>query len=158
FATVNDSPEMTALSWEFESNPVSFVEDEYSDLKPTSLLTIDSTSPLVDQALLADLLDIVQGTDVDDPRMPTPDEVLAAMGGTGLTDVDLVEETNQPTYDGSTHVVTLPTVTGVQWKINGVNKAPGAQPALTAGQTATVTAVATSGNNIVGDDTWTFKY
>ena len=158
FATVNDSPEMTALSWEFESNPVSFVEDEYSDLKPTSLLTIDSTSPLVDQALLADLLDIVQGTDVDDPRMPTPDEVLAAMGGTGLTDVDLVEETNQPTYDGSTHVVTLPTVTGVQWKINGVNKAPGAQPALTTGQTATVTAVATSGNNIVGDDTWTFKY
>lgn len=158
FATVNDSPEMTQLSWEFESNPVSFTDEAYEDLRPTSLLTIDSTSPLVDADLLADLLDIVQGTDVDDPRMPTPDEVLAAMGGAGLTDVDLGTPANQPTYNAGTHVVTLPSVTGVQWKINGVNKTAGAQPALTTGQTAEVTAHAAAGYNLVGSDDWSFDY
>ena len=62
------------------------------------------------------------------------------------------------TYNAGTHVVTLPTVTGVQWKVNGVNRAPGAQPALTTGQTAEVQAVAQSGYNLEGDDEWTFDY
>lgn len=158
YATINDSPEMTTFSWEFESTPVAFTDEDYDDLKPTSLLTIDSTSPLVDATLLADLLEIVEGTEVDDPRMPTPDEVLAAMGGAGLTAVPLGDDDNQPTYNDTTHVVTLPTVTGVQWKINGVNKAPGAQPALTVGQTAVVTAHAQTGYNLVGDDRFTFDY
>src|SRR5690349_3770783 len=57
YATVNDSPEMTTLSWEFESTPVAFVEEDYADLRPTSLLTIDSTNPDVDATLLADLLE-----------------------------------------------------------------------------------------------------
>lgn len=157
FATVNDSPEMTTFSWEFESTPVSFVEEDYADLRPTSLLTIDSTSPDVDQALLADLLDIVEGTVGDDPRMPTPDEVLAAMG-TGLTVVAMGTAANQPTYNSSTRVITLPAVTGVQWKINGVNKAAGAQPALTVGQIAEVTAHAQSGYTLSGDDDWTYDY
>ena len=157
FATVNDSPEMTAFSWEFESNPVSFTDDAFSDLKPTSLLTIDSTSSLVDQALLADLLDIVQGTDVDDARMPTPDEVLAAMAGTGLTDADITHTAQQPAYNDSTHVITLPAVTGVVWKIDGVTKT-GAQPALTSGQSKTVIATPAAGYNIVGDDEFTFSF
>jgi hypothetical protein len=157
FATVNDSPEMTAFSWEFESNPVSFTDDAFSDLKPTSLLTIDSTSALVDQALLADLLDIVQGTDVDDARMPTPDEVLAAMAGTGLTDADITHTAQQPAYNDSTHVITLPAVTGVVWKIDGVTKT-GAQPALTSGQSKTVIATPAAGYNIVGDDEFTFSF
>ena len=157
FATVNDSPEMTAFSWAFESNPVSFVEDEFSDLKPTSLLTIDSTSALVDQALLAELLDIVQGTDADDPRMPTPDEVLAAMAGTGLSNADITHTAQQPAYNDSTHVITLPAVTGVVWKIDGVTKT-GAQPALTSGQSKTVVATPAAGYNIVGDDEFTYSY
>jgi len=157
FATVNDSPEMTAFSWEFESNPVSFTDDAFSDLKPTSLLTIDSTSALVDQALLADLLDIVQGTDVDDARMPTPDEVLAAMAGTGLADADITHTAQQPAYNDSTHVITLPAVTGVVWKIDGVTKT-GAQPALTSGQSKTVIATPAAGYNIVGDDEFTFSF
>lgn len=157
YGTVNDSPTMTPFSWQFESNPVSFADVDFANLRPTSLLTIDTTDPLVDATLLADLLDIVQGTVSDDPRMPTPDEVLNAMG-TGLTDVDITHTAQQPSYNDSTHVITLPTVTGVQWKIDGVNKAPGAQPALTTGQRKTVTAVATAGNNIVGDDEWTFSF
>lgn len=158
YGTVNDSPEMTAFSWEFESSPVSFADEDFADLAPTSLLTIDSTSALVDQDLLAELLDIVQGTVGDDPRMPTPDEVLAAMAGGGLTTVDLGTPANQPTYNSGTHVVTLPSVTGVQWKINGVNKTAGAQPALTVGQTAEVTANATTGYTLSGSDEWTYDY
>jgi len=160
YATVNDSPEMTNFSWEFESTPVAFTDEDFIalGLRPTSLLTIDSTDPTVDQDLLADLLDIVQGTVADDPRMPTPDEVLNAMGGAGLTDVNLGVAANQPTYNSGTHVVTLPTVTGVQWKINGVNKTPGAQPALSTGETAHVTAHAQAGYNLVGNDDWSFDY
>jgi hypothetical protein len=45
----------------------------------------------------------------------------------------------------------------VQWKVGGVNKAPGAQPALSSGQSATVRATAQEGYNLVGDDRWTFK-
>ena len=158
YATVNDSPEMTTFSWEFESNPVAFTDDDYEDLKPTSLLTIDSSSALVDEALLETLLDIVQGTVGDEPRMPTPDEVLAAMAGAGLTTVDMGTSANQPTYNSGTHVVTLPSVTGVQWKVNGVNKTAGAQPALTTGQTAEVTAHAQAGYNLEGDEDWTYDY
>lgn len=158
YGTVNDSPTMTPFSWPFESIPEAFADEDFVDLKPTSLLTIDSTSDLVDQDLLADLLDIVQGTDLDDPRMPTPDEVLAAMGGAGLTAVNLATPANQPTYNAGTHVVTLPTVTGVTWKIGGVTKTPGAQPALTSGQTAEVTAHAATGYNLVGNDNWSFAY
>lgn len=158
YGTVNDSPEMTAFSWEFESSPVSFADEDYADLAPTSLLTIDSTSDMVDQALLDDLLDIVQGTPGDDARMPTPDEVLAAMGGGGLTPVLMGTPANQPTYVSGTHVVTLPSVTGVTWKINGVTKTAGAQPALTSGQVAEVTAHAAAGYTLTGDDDWTFNY
>jgi hypothetical protein len=157
YATVNDSPEMTAFSWEFESSPVSFTDAANLDLKPTAILTIDDTSPLVDADALADLLDIALGTVSDDPRLPTPDEVLAVFS-TGLTDVSTTHTANQPTYVDGTHVITLPSVTGIQWKIDGVNKSPGAQPALTSGQTKTVTATPAAGYNVVGDDEWIFSY
>jgi hypothetical protein len=45
----------------------------------------------------------------------------------------------------------------VQWKVDGVNKAPGAQPAIAAGQTIEVEAVAQAGYNLQGDDEWTFR-
>jgi hypothetical protein len=157
YATVNDSPEMTAFSWEFVCSPVAFEDTENLDLKPTAILTIDDTSPLVDSDKLQDLLDIALGTESDDARLPTPDEVLAVFG-TGLTTVNLATSANQPTYDSGTHVITLPSVTGVQWKIDGVNKTAGAQPALTTGQTKTVTAHAQAGYNLSGDDDWTFAY
>lgn len=157
YATVNDSPEMTSFSWAFESTPVSFQDVDFVALRPTSLLVIDSTDTDVDATLLADLLEIVEGTDLDDGRMPTPDEVLNAMGA-ALTAVNLATPANQPTYNSGTHVVTLPTVTGVVWKIGGVTKTPGAQPALTSGQTAEVTAHAAAGYNLVGNDNWSFAY
>jgi hypothetical protein len=150
YATINDSPEAIAFSWEFTTTPV-----PVTDRKPTSLLTIDSAKS--DPADLAQLEDILFGTVGDDARLPSPDEVIALFGA-GVVDVDLGTAANQPTYNAGTHVVTLPTVTGVRWTINGEDAAPGAQPALTAGQTAEVQAHAQSGYNLEGDDQWTFDY
>jgi hypothetical protein len=150
YATVNDSPEAIAFSWEFSTTPV-----PVANRKPTALLTIDSTKS--DATKLAQLRDILFGTVGDNARMPSPDEVIALFTGT-VVNVDLGTSANQPTYSAGSHVLTLPTVTGVQWKVNGANKAPGAQPALTSGQTAEVQAVAQPGYNLQGDDQWTFDY
>jgi hypothetical protein len=149
FSTINDSPEAITFSWDISTTPVTV-----EDYKPTALLTIDSTKVAADD--LADLEAILYGTDVDDPRLPLPDEVIALVS-TGVTDVDLSVGANQPTFVAATGVITLPAVTGVQWKVGGVNKAPGAQPALAAGAEATVTATANSGYNVQGDDDWTFR-
>lgn len=150
YATVNDSPEAIAFSWEFSTTPA-----PVSGRKPTSLLTVDSVKS--DAADLATLETILFGSVGDDARLPTPDEVIAVFTG-GVVDVDLGTSTNQPSYNAGTHVVTLPAVTGVQWKVNNVNKSPGAQPALTTGQTAEVQATAMAGYNLQGDDTWTYDY
>lgn len=151
FATINDSPEAITFSWEVSTTPVSVTGE-----KPTALLVIDSTK--VDPADLATLETILYGAPGDDPELPLPDAVLAIFGA-GVTVVDLGTPANQPTYVAGTHIVTLPAVTGVQWKINGVNKAPGAQPALTVGQTAEVTAHPSStAYTLSGSDDWSFDY
>lgn len=150
YATINDSPEAIAFSWEVTTSPV-----QVTGLKPTAILTVDSTQ--VDEADLATLEDILYGTVGDDPRLPLPDEVIAIFGA-GITDVDLGAFANQPSYDDVTHVVTVPDVTGVQWQINGEDVADGAQPALGVGETAEVKAVAQPGYNLEGDDEWTFDY
>jgi hypothetical protein len=149
FSTINDSPEAISFSWEVSTTPV-----QVTGFKPTALLTIDSTK--VDAADLTALEDILYGTAGDDPRMPLPDEVIDLVG-TGVVDVDLRLAANQPTFVPATGVITLPAVAGVQWKVNGVNRAPGAQPALAAGQSADVDAVALAGYNLQGDDDWTFE-
>src|SRR4051812_159929 len=81
YATVNDSPEAIAFSWEFSTTPVTVV-----DRKPTSILTVDSTKS--DPDALQSLEDILFGTTDDDARLPTPDEVIALFTG-GEVDVDL---------------------------------------------------------------------
>lgn len=149
-ATVNDSPEAITFSWEITTTAV-----PVTGFKPTAKLTVDSTA--VDAAGLADLEEVLYGSSGVDARLPLPDEVADLLSG-ATTDVDLGVPANQPTYVSATHVVTLPSVTGVQWKINGVNKTSGAQPALTIGQKSTVTAHAMPSYRIVGDDDWTFNY
>ena len=149
-ATVNDSPELTALSWDFTTTGV-----EVPGLKPSAHLILDSR--VVDATAFADLKAILYGDESTDPRLPLPAEVIDLFEGT-TTSVNLATAANQPTYNAGTHVVTLPAVTGVQWKVNGVNKAAGAQPALTVGQTANVVAVAQSGYRVTGDEDWSFDY
>ena len=155
YATINDSPEALTFSWEVTTTPAPVTaEIEGVQLKPTAQLVIDSTK--VDAADLTALEDILFGTVGDDARLPLPDEVITLFTG-GVVDVDLGVTANQPTFVEGTGVITLPTVTGVQWKVSGVNKSPGPQPALTSGSEATVRATAQSGYNLEGDDTWTFQ-
>lgn len=107
YATINDSPEAITFSWELTTTPV----DAGAGLKPTALLTIDSTK--VDAAALAALEDLLYGSDTDEPTLPTPAEVVAMFAGAG-TEVMPVA----PTYDAATDTITIPAVTGVVYKIN----------------------------------------
>ena len=150
YSTINDSPEAITFSWQLTTTPVAV-----TGYKPTAILTIDSTK--ADPAKLAALELVLYGSAGVDPLLPTPDAVVAALTTT-LTAVDLGTPANQPTYVEGTHVVTLPAVTGITWKINGVTKTPGAQPALTTGQVANVVAFANTGYRVVGDSDWTFNY
>jgi hypothetical protein len=150
YASINDTPAAISFSWGISALPI-----PVAGHKPTATMTIDSTK--VDPTALATLEAMLFGSGGGDAHLPTPDEVIAVFAGT-TTPVDLGVSANQPTYNSSTHVVTLPTVTGVQWKINGVNKSPGAQPALTVGQVAEVEATPTSGHYLTGDTDWTFDY
>lgn len=149
YGTVNDTPAAIAFSWAVTTTPVTV-----TGYKPTALVTIDSTK--VDPAALAALEAILYGTMADDPRLPLPDEVITLLGG-GETNVDLRLAANQPTFDPATGVITLPAVTGVAWQVDGQDAASGAQPALASGDVATVRANATAGNNLEGDDVWTFE-
>jgi hypothetical protein len=149
YTTINDSPEAISFSWDLTTYPIAV-----AGYKPTAQIVIDSTQ--VDASDLSDLEDILYGTVGDDPRLPSPAEVVTLFTS-GMTDVNLRTAANNPTFVEATGVATLPAVTGVQWKVNGVNKAPGAQPAIAAGATIEVTAHAQPGYNLVGDDEWTFQ-
>lgn len=149
YATINDSPEALTFSWEVATTPV-----QVDGYKPTSLIVIDSTE--VDAGDLGTLEDILYGDVGVDPRLPLPDEVISLFAG-AITVVRLTGA-NAPSYNSSTHVVTLPSVTGVSWLINGVSATPGAQPAMTTGQSSLIEATANTGYHIEGDDDWVFDY
>jgi hypothetical protein len=150
YATINDSPEAIAFSWEVATTPV-----PVTGLSPTSQLVVDSTK--VDGAALTALEEILYGTEADDPRLPMPDEVIEILGGE-VADVNLADFDAQPSFNDTTNVITLPAVTGVVWEVDGEEVASGAQPALGVGETATVRAKAAPGYNLVGDDEWTYSY
>lgn len=101
YATINDSPEAITFSWSFTTVPVGV-----TGLKPTALLTIDSTQ--VDAPTLAALEDILYGTMGTDPSLPLPDTVLAMFAGT----MTLATPT-APTFASPN--ITIPTVTGVTY-------------------------------------------
>ena len=70
YSTINDSPEAVTFSWEFTTTPV-----EVTGLKPTALLTIDSTK--VASAGLTALEALLYGTELKEPSLPLPDAVIA---------------------------------------------------------------------------------
>jgi hypothetical protein len=121
-ATVNDSPEATALSWEFWTTPISFSPTgAYADLRPTSYLCVDSTK--VSEADMNELLDFLYGTISTDPSLPTPEAVLTIFAGALTTATPGV-----PTYNSTTDLVTIPGTTGVIYKMNGVTQTAGTHP------------------------------
>ena len=90
YASVNDSPDPLSLSWEFSTTPVEITtEIEGKKLKPTSILTFDSTK--VDSKKLAALEEILYGknpttsggNDGVAARLPLPDEVIKIMTAAG---------------------------------------------------------------------------
>lgn len=103
FATVNDTPEAVAFSWDFTTTPVAV-----TGLKNSALLTVDSSK--VTLANLQALEDALYGTAGTSPRLPLPDEVIGMFAGaqTAVTPV-------APTFVSATGVITIPSVTGVTY-------------------------------------------
>lgn len=116
YATIGDTPSPINFSWGFQTLPVAV-----TGFKPSSYVCIDSSK--VDADALAALEDILYGTVSDDPRLPLPDELLGLFDGT-ITSVT----PTAPTYDSGTDLVTIPSVTGVRYKLDGIYVAAGTHP------------------------------
>jgi hypothetical protein len=112
YTTVNDSPEAITFSWELTTTAVPVGVIGGTEYKPTAILTIDSTK--VNATALAALEDELYGTAGSDANLPSPADVIAFFAGT-VTEV----ETQAPTYDAGTDIITIPTVTGVEYYIAG---------------------------------------
>lgn len=147
YATINDSPEALAFSWEFSTTPV----DAGDDNKPTATIVVDITK--IDPAKLKQLEDIIYGTTGVDARLPLPQEIFDI-----LTE-DLVEvKPTSPTYDVGTHVVTIPTLAGVVYTVEGEEVT--GTITLTVGQSILVEADPLSGYRFPNptDSDWLFEY
>lgn len=72
YTTVNDTPEAITFSWEFTTTGVSDTT-ENSTLKPTAIITIDST--LVAAGELTSLESLLYGTESTEPSLPLPEAV-----------------------------------------------------------------------------------
>lgn len=147
FNTVNDSPEAITFSWELTTTPV-----PVTGLKPTAILTIDSTK--VPAANLLALENALYGTAGTSPRLPLPDEVIAMFAG--------VQTAVTPTAPTATTagVITIPTVVGVTYRRADTNAVvTGTVTIPTIGQSVVIRATPASGlykftANV--DDDWAF--
>ena len=146
YASINDTPEALTFSWELSTTPV-----EVPGYKPTASLTIDSTK--VDSDALSALEDMLYGTSGADPHLPLPAEVLSLFSGTVIT-----VTTVAPTYNATTDIITIPTVTGVVHKVDGVVAPSGAYGPIT--EDTVVTAEPAPGYRFtdVSDDDWTIVF
>lgn len=144
YTTVNDSPEAITFSWEVSTTPV-----QVPGFKPSAQLTIDSTK--VDPAALATLEAMLYGGVGSDPQLPQPAAVIAIFSGTVIEVTPLA-----PTYNSTTDVVTIPTVTGVTYKIAG----EAVTGTVTITEDTVVTAVPNDGYKFpaVSDDDWYFDF
>lgn len=81
YATVNDSPEAIAFSWEFTTTPV-----DIAGFKPSATLVIDSRTVAADK--LKALEDLLYGTESEEAKLPLPDEIISLVGtGAGTAGV-----------------------------------------------------------------------
>jgi hypothetical protein len=144
YGTINDSPEAITFSWEITTTPI-----EVPNLKPTAQMVIDSTK--VDADKLEELEAMLYGSVGTDPKLPTPGEIIALFSGT-ITEVAPVE----PTYNSTTKEITIPTVTGVVYKIDGEV----VTGVVTITEDTVVTASPAQGYKFpaVTDDDWLFEF
>jgi hypothetical protein len=148
FATINDAPEAITFSWAFTTTAVAV-----TGLKPTALLTIDSTK--VDPANLAALEEALYGTAGTNPRLPLPDEILGMFVGT-QTAVTPV----QPTFVSTTGVITIPVVPGVVYRRADTNAVVVGTTTIAGGVGASLVIRAVPAPDSVftpnSDDDWSF--
>jgi len=112
YGTVNDSPEAITFSYEVTTTPVAVGTIGGTTYKPTASMVIDTT--MVDPDALAALEDLLYGTVSTAPQLPMPADIIAMFEGT-ITEVTPVA----PTYNSTTDEITIPSVTGVVYKIAG---------------------------------------
>lgn len=148
YNTINDSPAAITFSWEVTTTPV-----PVTNFKPTAQIVIDST--VVDADALAALELLLYGDVAVDPQLPLPDAVIALFSGT-LTEVT-ADALTPPTYVSGTHTLTIPTVTGVDYTIDGAVVAAG-DIVITAD--TMVVARAKAGYKLAAglDNDWFFNY
>lgn len=152
YTTVNESPEAVTFSWEVSSTPVAIGTIGGTEYKPSSTLVIDSTK--VTAEAFEDLEEILFGTPGQDPRLPMPAEIAALFAGT----ISNVVPTD-PTYNTSTDTLTIPTVTGIEYRNDLTNEVlPAGAQVITAD--ILVKAVALPGYRITPgvDTTWYFDH
>jgi hypothetical protein len=119
YASINDSPEAITFSWELSTNPVQVGTIGGVDYAPTASITVDSSK--VDPAKLAILETQLYGDPSNAPSMPLPADVIAMMSAS-LT----LATPTAPAYNSTTKTITIPTVTGVRYTIDGEDVAAGA--------------------------------
>jgi hypothetical protein len=146
YDTVNDSPEMAEFSYDLTSIPTSV-----TDLKPTSLVVIDSTE--VGAAVLEALELILYGDVAANPALPTPDEVLSILGGTPTaTNVTVAAATDAVAIGGTTTNVrfTVEHWDGNSYEMEGENLSEAGAEALVlvTGDVYRVTLSATANNYV----------
>jgi hypothetical protein len=93
YATINDSPAAIDFSWDFTCTPIAV-----TDLKPTSLVVVDSTA--VDATALSSLEDELYGSGTGGiAKLPTPDEVIALFPKVGglMAEPSSSSSENEPT-------------------------------------------------------------
>lgn len=149
YTTVNDSPEPITFSWELTT----VAQPAGGTLAPTALIVIDSTK--ADSGDLAALELVLYGDVAVDPALPTPAWVLANFAGGGGT---LTAIPPAPTYNSGTHVITIPSSTGITYYMDGVALTTGAQAAITVDKV--VTARPNAGYRFPAgvDDDWFFDF
>jgi len=146
YTTVNDSPEAATFSWELSTTPV----EVGNGLKPTSTITVDSTKVPADK--LAALEELLYGTvGGGSASLPSPAAVIALLEGTAIEVAPVA-----PTYNPTTHVITIPAVTGVDYYIDGVKKTG----TVTISDDTVVTAEPSEGYRFpaVTDNDWFFDF
>lgn len=78
--TINDSPDATTMSWEFDTIPAAFsAAGSYSTLKPAAHIVFDSM--VLGSSIMTALESVLYGTATSSAYLPLPDALLAVAAG-----------------------------------------------------------------------------
>ena len=78
--TINDNPDATTMSWDFDTVPAAFAASgSYSALKPAAHIVFDSM--VLGSSVMAALESVLYGTATSSAYLPLPDALLAVAAG-----------------------------------------------------------------------------